>query len=133
MSSAPVPARTPHLPWALVASWLVLGLPVLLMLGVVVSWMIASVSAPSSFDALGLLFLATFSASVAATAAAYHARTGRQAGFCAAVAIVLQLLLAAPVVVGLGWALTDEWCESQPGGRGGAPITREADVPFLCR
>lgn len=133
MPSAPVPARTPHLPWVLTAAWLVLGLPILLMLGVAVSLMIASVSAPDSFDPLGLLFLATFFASIAATAAAHYARTRRQAGFCSAVAIVLQLLLAVPVVVGMGWALTDEWCESQPGGRGGAPITREADVPFLCR
>lgn len=48
-------------------------------------------------------------------------------------ALALVLAASCPAGVSLGGAVADEWCESQPGGRGYLGNESPEDAPSLCR
>jgi hypothetical protein len=47
-------------------------------------------------------------------------------------AMALVLAASCPAVRSLGGAVAEEWCESQPGGRGYAGNQSPGDAPLLC-
>ena len=122
-------------PTGLIVLWCVLVFPVLLT--VVIAVGSAASNASGLFGdhyvvyasvAIGLL-----SAAIATTVAAARARRrGPRRAFTAATVILLSVL-AAPIVAGLAMAAADEWCEGQPGGRGGTEFRTESDIPPVCR
>lgn len=123
------------MPRALIVVWALLIVPVLFCLVVVGGSAVAHASSSAGPAALrsALRLGAALLAAVAGTAAARHARAPAARSVLTVAVALLLLAVAAPMVLSLFAAGTEEWCEGQPGGRGGAPITSEADVPLLCR
>jgi chromate transport protein ChrA len=48
-------------------------------------------------------------------------------------ALILVVAASCPAVMSFGGAVAEEWCESQPGGRGYAGNESPEDAPLLCR
>jgi chromate transport protein ChrA len=48
-------------------------------------------------------------------------------------ALILVVAASYPAVMSFGGAIAEEWCESQPGGRGYAANESPEDAPLLCR
>jgi hypothetical protein len=48
-------------------------------------------------------------------------------------ALALVLAASCPAVMSLGGAVAEEWCESQPGGRGYVGNESPEDAPLVCR
>ncbi|MGW9549659.1 hypothetical protein ACWG8W_01230 [Citricoccus zhacaiensis] len=80
-----------------------------------------------------ILLLVLYLAGLLAFIAMRRSVTVRRTWITAGLAITLVGLASIPVVWVVYHGVTEEWCESQPGGRGGAPITSMDDIPAVCR
>lgn len=134
-SSPASPSRPPRLPRSLIVVWALLVLPVLGWLVVVIGTAVGNRGTyfgPQTART-AVLFTALVLAALATTAAARRARTGGGTAALTMVTAGLLLACAAPLFLGVAAAFTEEWCEGQPGGRGGTGYHSDADVPALCR
>lgn len=77
--------------------------------------------------------LATFIAGLVSFVMMRRSVTARRTWVWAGLAIVLVVAASAPIVWAAIQAFAEEWCEYQPGGRGGAEIRSVDDVPAVCR
>ncbi len=77
--------------------------------------------------------LSTFLAGLVAFVMMRRSVTTRKTWVWAGLAIILVVAASAPIVWVAVQAFAEEWCEYQPGGRGGAEIRSVDDVPALCR
>lgn len=77
--------------------------------------------------------LATFLAGVVAFVMMRRSVTVRKTWVWASLAIILVVAASAPIVWVAMQASAEDWCEYQPGGRGGSEIRSVDDVPALCR
>lgn len=59
--------------------------------------------------------------------------TTKQAWIWSAVTVVLLLAAALPVIYLIGLVFNDQWCEYQPGGKGGIEPVDLEDIPRSCR
>lgn len=77
--------------------------------------------------------LATFLAGLVAFVMMRRSVTARKTWVWAGLAIILVVAASVPMVWVAVQAFAEEWCEDQPGGRGGAEIRSVDEVPVLCR
>lgn len=116
--------------------WLVLGLPALLGAALAALTILGNLGSPASFDLVlprMLPVVALFLVAVIATAAAGLERRARRRRTLTVITAVLLVVVAAPLVLTIVSAATEEWCQGQPGGRGGTSVSSKVDVPVVCR
>lgn len=132
---APPADRAAGTPRALVVVWALLVLPATLWLVLAVGQAVGNAGTAYGPPMLvqALVTGAAMSAAVAMTAATRVARARAARAVLALLTTLLLLAMAAPVPLGLAAALTEEWCESQPGGRGWTSYVDEDSVPAVCR
>lgn len=136
MSHSPSAPRRWRPTRSLGLAWLVLGLPALFGASMAALTIQGNLGYPSSLDLVlpwTLPVVALFLAAVTTTAATGFASTMPAQRSLTAITAVLLAAVAAPLVLGVASSATQEWCEGQPGGRGGASVSSQADVPALCR
>lgn len=80
-----------------------------------------------------ILLLILYSAGFLTCIAMHRSLTVRRTWITAGLAITLVGLASIPVVWVAYHGITEEWCESQPGGRGGPPNISMDDIPEACR
>lgn len=78
-----------------------------------------------------------FPLAYAGAAVAFHrmrlSRTGSTTWRWALVFILVTIAASIPATWTLGTAVVDEWCESEPGGRGYSGEATLAEIPAFCR
>ncbi len=82
---------------------------------------------------MSLPFVVAALGAVATGAVMGRAKTNRQAWAMSLCTVALLLIAASPPVYGLTMGFTDEWCESQPGGRGYSGHLAPEESPAVCR
>jgi chromate transport protein ChrA len=114
------------------------GVLVILAPGILLWVVLAGLSAlsPGASSRNGWLVVLVAAASVLSVVA--YIRIGKAATshlrwlwFSTALALVLAA--SCPAVMSLGGAVAEEWCESQPGGRGYVGNESPEDAPLVCR
>ena len=77
--------------------------------------------------------LATFIAGLVSFVMMRRSVTARRTWVWAGLTIVLVVAASAPILWVTAQSIAEEWCEYQPGGRGGAEIRSFDEVPAVCR
>ncbi|MFF1254466.1 hypothetical protein ACFVYC_18500 [Pseudarthrobacter sp. NPDC058329] len=77
--------------------------------------------------------LATFIAGFMAFVMMRRSVTARRTWVWAGLTIILVAAASAPIVWAAAQAFVEEWCEYQPGGRGGAEIRSIDEIAAVCR
>ena len=106
--------------------------------GIVLWVVLAGLSALSPGASPRNAWLVVLVAAASALSVVAYLRIGKAATmrlrwfwFCSAVALVVAA--SCPAVMSFGGAVAEEWCESQPGGRGYAGKASPQDAPMICR
>ena len=109
------------------------AIPATLIAGVTIMSLLTGTGATLNQALQVSVVLAAFIAGLVAFLMMRRSVTAGRTWVWAGLAIILVGAASAPVVWASSQIFIEEWCEYQPGGRGGADIGSLSEIPAVCR